>query len=184
MSDVVTVIIKRAVKSGFEKNYEDWLNRLSEAAKIFEGYLGSEFHRPPSGSNIYTSVIRFKTLSALEEFEDSDLRVKFLKEAEPFVDGDAIWEKMTGLEFWFDPPEGTQVPQPSQLRMTLLLIVVVFSLVYVIGGIVGSMLGDWPYPIRLLITITIEIFLMTYLIMPRLTKLLARWIYPSQITKM
>jgi antibiotic biosynthesis monooxygenase (ABM) superfamily enzyme len=100
-----------------------------------------------------------------------------------FVEADAVWERMTGLEFWFTPPAGTVVPQPARERMALLMIVVVFVLVLGIGQAVNEITAALPfalpYPVRLLVTIAIEVLFMTYWLMPRLTRRLARWIYPA-----
>ena len=86
---------------------------------------------------------------------------------------------MTGLEFWFSAPAGTIVPQPSRVRMALLMIIVVDGLVLSIGQAVAMVLGSAPPALRLLVTIVIEVALMTWVIMPRLTRALARWIYPT-----
>lgn len=95
-----------------------------------------------------------------------------------------MWERLTGLEFWFTPPPGTVVPQPSRSRMALLMIGVVFSLVLSIGAAVNAAAAllpvALPYPLRLLLTITIEVLFMTYWLMPQLTRRLARWIYPAR----
>lgn len=182
-TDPVTVVIRRAVKPGAEAAYEDWLTRLTEAARSLDGYVGAEFHRPATGDQTYTSVVRFDSLAALDAFEASDLRARFLAEAAPLVQADAIWDRMTGLEFWFDPPAGTKVPQPSPHRMALLLIAVVFALVLALNLALGPLIGDWPLAARLLLTVTLQVGLMTYVIMPRLTRALARWIYPTTQTK-
>lgn len=178
----VTVIIRRRVKPNKVADYEDWLRRFqAEALKSLTGYLGVTTQRPSGGANVeYVSVLRFASVAALQAFEASELRARYLAEATPFVDGDAIWEKLTGLEFWFSAPSGTQVPQPSRFRMALVMIAVVFFLVLSIGTAVGSVLADWPYPLRLLVTISIEVFFMTYWLMPRLTRWLAPWIYPAK----
>jgi hypothetical protein len=63
--------------------------------------------------------------------------------------------------------------------MALLLIVVVYTLVFSIGTLVGWVLQSAPGPLRLLVTIVLEVFILTYVIMPRLTRGLARWIYPQ-----
>jgi uncharacterized protein len=93
----------------------------------------------------------------------------------------AVWRHLSGLEFWFTPPPGAVVPQPSRERMVLLLIGVVFCMVLGIGALVswGAALLPWavPYPVRLLATIMLEVPLLTYLVMPRLTRYLAHWIY-------
>lgn len=180
--DPVTVVTRRRVRPGSEAFYEAWLGRLTTDAKALPGYLGAEFHRPATAAAPYVSVFRFDSLANLEAFERSDLRHRYLAEITPHVLGDAVWERLSALEFWFDPPKGTVVPQPSRLRMAILMIGVVFTLVYSIGTLIGLVIGHWPYPVRLAITITIEVFLMTYLIMPRLTRALAAWIYPTTRT--
>jgi antibiotic biosynthesis monooxygenase (ABM) superfamily enzyme len=178
----VTVVARRRVKSGAEAAYEDWLNRLTQAARSLPGYIGAEFHRPASPGRDYVSVFRFDSIANLEAFERSELRARFLAEVAPLVESDAVWSKMTGLELWFDPPKGTVVAQPSPHRMVVVLVAVVFVLVLGLNLGLGPFMAGWPLPLRLFVTVTIQVTLMTYLIMPRLTRALARWIYPSTRT--
>jgi uncharacterized protein len=179
-SAAVTVVATRVVRAGKEADYERWLADLVSQASILPGYLGTTIHRPPAGSRReYTSVFRFDSIENLRRFEDSDLRARALGEVVPLVESDAVWRKLSGLEFWFTPPPGTVVPQPSRFRMALVMIAVVYGLVFSIGKVVALVLGGAPVPLRLLVTITIEVFLMTYLLMPRLTRWLSRWIYPA-----
>lgn len=182
MTRPVTVTVRRKVRPGREADYEAWLARLTEgAARDFPGYLGADFHRPGPGG-AYLSVFRFDSLDHLEAFERSDYRAKMLAEAAPLFAADAAWEKMTGLEFWFDPPPGTRLPQPSPHRMALVLIVVVFVLVLALNLALGPFLTGWPLALRLLLTVTLQVGLMTYVIMPRLTPRIARFIYPTSRT--
>jgi antibiotic biosynthesis monooxygenase (ABM) superfamily enzyme len=180
-NETVTVVVTRLVKPGKEADYEQWLRRLITNASSLPGYLGTDVHRPTSGgSREYTSVFRFDSVANLRAFEASDLRRQALRDVADFVEANAAWKEMTGLEFWFTPPPGTVVPQPSRLRMALLMIVVVYGLVLSIGTVVALLLKDAPMPVRLLVTITIEVFLMTYVLMPRITRWLAKWIYPQK----
>ena len=178
----VTVTVRRRVRPGAEAAYEAWLARLTEgAARDFPGYLGAEFHRPgPDGA--YRCVFRFDSLDALEAFERSEYRARMLDEAAPLFAGDAVWDRLTGLEVWFDPPPGTRVPQPSQHRMALVLVAVVFVLVLGLSLVLGPLMAGWPLPLRVLATVTIQVGLMTYVIMPRLTPRIARFIYPKTTT--
>jgi antibiotic biosynthesis monooxygenase (ABM) superfamily enzyme len=178
-NESVTVVVTRKVKHGHESDYEDWLRRLLEEAKSMKGYLGATIQKPAPGSTEYTSVFRFDTVDNLRKFEESELRSRYLREVIDYVDADAIWKKFTGLEFWFSPPRGAVIPQPSRFRMALVMIAVIFGLVLSIGQLVGIVAAEVPSYIRLFITISIEIFLMTYVLMPRITKVLAKWIYPS-----
>jgi antibiotic biosynthesis monooxygenase (ABM) superfamily enzyme len=181
-SQSVTVVVTRKVKRGREADYEDWLKRLLKDARSLSGYLGATVEKPAPGSNEYTSIFRFDTVENLRKFEESDMRSRYLREVVNYVETDAIWKKYTGLEFWFSPPKGAIIPQPSRFRMSLVMIAVVFGLVLSIGQLVAMAAADVPSYIRLFMTISIEIFLMTYVLMPRITKLLAKWIYPSSKT--
>ncbi len=179
----VTVVITRRVRPGREADYEAWLRRLQADAHAVPGYLGATTQRPaPGAAPGYVSVIRFDSVEHLLAFERSELRRRYDTEAAAFVEGDAAWQRLTGLEFWFTPPAGTVVPQPSRARMAVVMVVVVFGLVLSIGTLVNQAAAALPfavpYPLRLLVTIVIEVVLMTYWLMPRLTRHLARWIYP------
>jgi hypothetical protein len=184
MTAPVTTIVRRKVKPGREADYEAWLTRLTTAAAAqSRGYLGAEFHRPAQRGGDYCSVFRFDSMENLEAFERSDFRRNMLAEGARFFAADAAWERLTGLEFWFDPPPGTRLPQPSPHRMALLLIAVVFGLVLGLNLALGPFMADWPLPLRVLAMVTTQVLLMTYVIMPRLTPLLARFIYPSTTTR-
>lgn len=183
MSDPVTIVVRRKVKPGREKDYEAWVEHLTRgASEKFQGYLGAEFHRPPAPGGEYRSVFRFDSLENLEVFEKSVFRQTMLADAADMFAADAAWQRMTGLEFWFDPPSGTKVPQPSPHRMALVLIAVVFVLVLILNLTLGPLMTPWPLALRVLLTVTIQVSLMTYVIMPRLTPLIARFIYPSTRT--
>ena len=183
-NDSVTVVVTRRVKSGYESQYENWLKRLLEEAKSMKGYMGAAVQKPTAGTTEYTSVFRFDNVENLRKFEESEIRTRYLREVVDYVEADAIWKKFSGLEFWFSPPTGTIVPQPSRFRMALVMIVVVYGLVISIGQLVSALVGDViPSYVRLFITISIEIFLMTFILMPHLTKFLAKWIYPRSSPK-
>ena len=178
-NETVTVVVTRKVKRGRESAYEDWLGRLLEDSKSMKGYLGATIQKPAPGSTEYTSIFRFDTVDNLRKFEESELHAKYLREVVDYVDTDAIWKKFTVLEYWFTPPKGTVIPQPSRFRMALVMIAVVFGLVLSIGQLISMVAADVPYYLRLFVTLCIDIFLLTYVLMPRITRLLAKWIYPS-----
>jgi uncharacterized protein len=181
----VTAVVTRRVKPGREGDYEAWLARLQADARGLSGYLGVTTQRPtPGGPREYVSVMRFDSLASLRAFEQSELRGRHRAEVQNLVEADPVWQQMSGLEFWFTPPPGTVVAQPSRPRMAVLMIAVVFSLVMLIGSGVNALAGllpfALPYPLRLLLTITLEVLLMTYWLMPQLTRRLAHWIYPKR----
>lgn len=182
-AEPVTVVVTRRVKAGCESLYEQWLERLLQDARTLPGYLGATIQRPAiGGARDYTSVFRFASLGHLQAFERSELRRRALAEVGAWVESDAAWRQLTGLELWFTVPPGTVVPQPSRPRMAILMILVVYGLVVSIGQVVGTVLSSAPPALRLLVTIVIEVAVMTWVVMPRLTRWLARWIYPRTVS--
>jgi hypothetical protein len=77
-----------------------------------------------------------------------EIQARYLAEVADFVEAEAVWKELTGLEFWFTPPPGTVVPQPLRPRMALLMIAVVFTLVLVIGTAVNTAFALLPSPRR------------------------------------
>jgi uncharacterized protein len=181
-NESVTVVVTPKVKRGRELEYEDWLRQILKECKSMKGYLGATIQRPAPGSTEYTIIFRFDTVDNLRKFEESELRSRYMHEVIDYLEADPIWNKFTGLEYWFTPPKGTVIPQPSRFRMALVMIAVVFGLVLSIGQLFSMVAAEVPYYLRLFVTLCIDIFLLTYVVMPRITKLLAKWIYPSSKT--
>lgn len=177
-SDPVTVVVTRRVRPGREAAYEAWLSRLIDATRALPGFRGVDILRPPAGGHEYTALYRFDSVADLQGFEQSELRRRALAEVGDLVEADAVLRTMTGLEFWFDPPPGTVVAQPSRLRMAIVMIVLVWTLVIILGRAVNWAMPGTVFELRLLVTITVEVMLLTFVIMPRVTRLLAHWIYP------
>ena len=176
----VTIVARRRVRAGCEAEYEAWLTRLQSDARALPGYLGAQVQRPRPGERDYVSVFRFDSSENLEAFETSDLRRRAMAEVAPLSEADAVWDRTTGFEVWFDPPAGTVVARPVRWRMASVLVVVIFALVLPIGTVVGWLVPGWPYPLRLFATVAIEVALLTYVIMPPLTRAMACWIYPGR----
>jgi uncharacterized protein len=175
----VTTMVRRRVRQGQEAGYEAWLTDLLREAGALPGYLGTDVRRPKAPDRIYVSIFRFDTLANLEGFERSDMRRAHLARVTPFVEADAVWDRMSGLEVWFDAPAGTIAPQPTRWKMALLLIGLVFVLVEILSAIVGFLAPGLPSRLSLLTVVTAQVCLLTYVIMPPVTRRLAFWLFPS-----
>lgn len=177
----VTVVITRRVRPGREADYERWLRRINQEAPAFAGYLGTEVHRPAADARVaeYTNVFRFDTVEHLKAFEHSDIRQRYLAEVVDYVEADSTWHETTGFEFWFTPPKGTVVAQPSRLRMACVTIAMLYLVVMTVGRVMAMYLGALPLALRTLVIIVVQVLLMTYLLMPYATRAVSRWIYPG-----
>jgi len=181
VQEPVTVVVTRRVRPGLEDAYENWLRRINQEALAFAGYLGTEVHPPAPGARVpeYTNVFRFDSVEHLKAFEHSEVRSRYLAEVVDYVEADSTWRETTGLEFWFTPPKGTVVAQPSRLRMALVTMAMLYLVVMTVGRVLGVYLGVLPLALRTLVIIAVQVLLMTYVLMPRATRALSRWIYPS-----
>jgi antibiotic biosynthesis monooxygenase (ABM) superfamily enzyme len=177
----VTIVLTRRVKPGREADYEEWLRRQFTDAEALPGFMGAEVERPAPDAKVreYTSILRFDSVKHLRAFEHSEIRRKYLAEVVDLVEGDASWHRLSGLEFWFTPPKGTEVPQPSRWRMWVVTMVTVYFLVMTFGQLMIILLSGAPFAVRMAGLVIVQVTLMTYVFMPRVTRLMARWIYPS-----
>lgn len=177
----VTLVLTRRVRPGREAEYEEWLRRQFADAEALPGFMGADVERPAPDAKVleYTSVVRFDNVKNLRAFEHSDLRRKYLASVVDLVEGDESWHRLSGLEFWFTPPKGTIVPQPSRFRMLVVTTVTVYLLIMTVGQLTLRLLGGAPFAVRMAALAVVQVALMTYVIMPRVTRLMARWIYPS-----
>lgn len=183
-NEIITLVIKHRIKAGLETRYEEWLRRIVSVAAGYPGHLGVDVIRGTSGGlRLFTSVLRFHSARAMQDWMDSDERRELVREAEPMLaDGDQT-QINPHKEFWFNPVaedgagEGGAPPRWKQACVSFLVILPltlfvpifwspVFKLVPWLSGYVAS---------TALVTITI-VLLVVYLMMPAATRLLAPWL--------
>lgn len=174
----VTVSIARKVKKGFESQYEVWERDVIRKASQFPGYIGTNFLRPSVGTqNKYIIIYRFDSYQNACKWEDSEERQQWLSKIEPMLEGEAVKQKQTGLEVWFELPE-IEVAKPApRYKMALVLTVVLYFLSVGLNLLLRPILQLVPLPVNILIILIINVLLMTYLIMPKVTYLLRDWLY-------
>jgi antibiotic biosynthesis monooxygenase (ABM) superfamily enzyme len=174
----VTVSIARKVKKGFEKKYEEWERDVRREASQFQGYIGTNFLRPSAGTqNKYIIIYRFDSYANACRWEDSDKRQAWLSKIEPMLEGEALKQKQTGLEVWFELPE-MEVDKPApRYKMAIVLTVVLYMLSISLNLILRPVLELVSLPVNILIILVINVLLMTYLIMPKVNYLLKDWLY-------
>ncbi|MAV29512.1 MAG: antibiotic biosynthesis monooxygenase [Cycloclasticus sp.] len=176
----VTVSIARKVRKGAEKQYEDWLHRITEVAVDFPGHQGVHILKPSEKTGgEYVLIVGFNSYAHQKMWEESEQRQQFIDELDKknLIEGDTKIKKVSGLEFWFTLPEIPSNAVPNQHKMALVLMVVVFSLLSLINLLLGTSLSALPAPLKLAIMVIGQVLLMTYLVMPVVTRLLKNWLY-------
>lgn len=174
----VTVSVARRVRPGREADYEHWVSGIIAAASAFPGHQGASVLRPgPETDNQYVIIYRFDTYAHSRRWERSAERQRWLRALDDMVEGEADVKKVTGLEFWFDLPELPVQATPSQHRMALTLMVVVFVMLSLLRWLLAPLIGGLPSLLQLLIVVVVQVLLLTYVVMPQVTRLLKGWLY-------
>lgn len=178
--NAVTVSIARKVTPGKEKDYEDWLRRISQVALTFPGHQGVHVLKPSDKTGgEYVLIVGFSSYEHQKNWEESEQRQQFLEELneQELIEGCTKIKKVSGLEFWFTLPEVPSHASPNRHKMALVLIVVVFTLLFSINLAFGQWLNVLPLALKLALMVIGQVLLMTYLVMPLVTRLLKNWLY-------
>jgi antibiotic biosynthesis monooxygenase (ABM) superfamily enzyme len=176
----VTVSIARKIKPGFEKDYEEWEKGVIRAASSFPGYMGTNFLRPSAGNDYrYIVIYRFDSYQNACGWEDSEERQQWLEKIKPFLIGEPLKQKMTGLEVWFDLPEIDAAKPAPRWKMAIVLTVTLYILSISLNLILRPILIHVSLPVNVLIILVINVIIMTWIIMPKINYWLRNWLFKA-----
>jgi antibiotic biosynthesis monooxygenase (ABM) superfamily enzyme len=176
-SKTVTSVISRSIRPGYEKDYDDWVQRYLALERKAAGYLGTTIILPGGNrSNVRYIIRRFTDKASMQVWDNSQESQKLLEEANS--DSTRHYETTTGLETWFEVPDMKPGVAPPRWKMAI----VVFIAAYVISVLTRSFLtpsiGHWPILANGFIFTAILTIGLTYFAIPILNRLLRRWLYP------
>ena len=179
----VTSVICRNIKSGYEKDYDDWLRRYLKYERRAPGYLGTTIILPGgASSNLRYIILRFTNSELMEASKNSAESQSLLEEANNY--STLHYETSTGLETWFTLPNLKtlgQPPPPPRWKMAI----VVFIAAYIISSlsryILGPFIGQWPILGNAVIYAVILVVSLTYFAMPLMSRLLRHWLYQRTV---
>jgi antibiotic biosynthesis monooxygenase (ABM) superfamily enzyme len=174
-SGPVTVVIRRRIKRGFAKAYEQLEKEISADAAAYAGYLGSTFLRPKGGGDRdFVTIVRFESYKSMMQWEHSTTGSALINRADAMSEIPATIRRTAGLSLWFNPRHPAS---PQRWKMVLLLTVSIFVLAQLITPLLDPALRLLPQPLALFISLAIQVALLTYFVLPWLTALLAKWLY-------
>lgn len=173
----VTEVVRSEIRQGHEKRFDEWFKRFSDLQKKTSGYLGITVLAPQRGdSNLRYVITRFKDVSSLENWRESEDRKKLVEEVRTF--SIPHYERATGLETWFAVPESDST-SPPRWKMSI----VIFFAAYIISAsaftILGPIVVSLPFLLSNVLITGILVVGLTYLALPALTRLAKRWLYPN-----
>jgi len=131
----VTVVVSRTVFPGHEKDYDEWVRKLVEAATQAPGNIGVTMLVPaPGKSGLHHVILRFADEKSVHQWETSYIRQKLSHEADAFSRRSR--QEATGLETWFAIPECPELETPPRWKM----VIVTFIAVYITSMVIVPIL--------------------------------------------
>lgn len=179
----VSVAVTRRIKPGCERAFEELVKGIHQAIKGFDGYLGSHILKPESpGNPEYRIIFRFATARHLHAWERSSERREWLDRMSGMIEGQPVYQTLTGWETWFTlPGRGSLVP-PPRYKMTVVTWLAVFPLLTGFNYLLHPVFAEMPLWLRVLVGTAVVVPAMTYVVMPRMTRLFRFWLYPEPAT--
>ena len=81
-SNVVTFVISRNIKPGYEKEYDDWLRRYLTIERKAPGYLGTTIIMPGGTKSAIRYIIqRYEDKASMTAWKDSQQSLNLIEEA-------------------------------------------------------------------------------------------------------
>ena len=173
----VTVVVSRRVFPGKEKEYDDWVRRMIEAAKEAPGSTNVTMLAPETGKpGLHHLVIRFADEVSMHKWETSYERQKLSNEADAF--SQRIRQQATGLETWFAIPDCPELQAPPHWKMAVVTFLAVYVMSIVIIRLLQWLIKDLNFYVEILLVAVLLVGLLTWVVMPFLSqRVFRRWLY-------
>ncbi len=178
----VAVAIVTQVKSGQESTYLKFEKQFQSAQAKRQGYRGV-YLQPPTkkGPGIWTTLIRFDSPHALDEWFVSDERKKLLTLAEPVVSSTDYQAVAGSFPGWFPTQESGQKGPPNW-KTAMLILLGLYPIVMLEIRFLNPALHGAPSAIANFIGNSISVALTTWVTMPLAIKAFTPWLFPKKET--
>ncbi|MCC6977857.1 MAG: hypothetical protein IT343_06015 [Candidatus Melainabacteria bacterium] len=178
----VAVAIVTNVKPGQESTYHEFEREFQSAQARRRGYRGV-YLQPPTKKTpgLWTTLIRFDSPDALDEWFVSDERKKLLTLAEPVVNSTDYQSVLGSFPGWF-PAEETGQKGPPNWKTAMLVLFGLYPVVMLEIRFLNPHLHGLNPAVANFIGNSISVALTTWVTMPLLIKAFTLWLFPKKET--
>jgi antibiotic biosynthesis monooxygenase (ABM) superfamily enzyme len=172
----VTVVVSRTVFPGHERDYDEWVKKLADAAKESPGNTGVTILIPTKGqTGLHHVVMYFTDEKSMLQWETSYIRQKLSHEADAF--SRRMRQEATGLETWFSIPECPELEAPPRWKMAIVTFFAVYALSIIIIPIL-HIFESFNFYAESIMVAALLVGILTWAVMPLLSRYVFRkWLY-------
>ncbi|MBS1955988.1 MAG: hypothetical protein JST89_17515 [Cyanobacteria bacterium SZAS-4] len=178
----VAVAIVTQVKSGLEPTYLEFEKQFQSAQAKRRGYRGV-YLQPPTKKTpgVWTTLIRFDSPDALDDWFVSEERKKLLTLAEPLVSSTDYQTVAGSFPGWF-PAQETGGKGPPNWKTAMLVLLGLYPIVMLEIRYLNPQLHELNPAIANFIGNSISVALTTWVTMPLSIKAFTPWLFPKKDT--
>lgn len=178
----VAVAIVTHVKSGLESTYREFEKQFQSAQAKQPGYCGV-YLQPPTKTTpgMWTTLIRFDSPDALDEWFVSEERKKLLALSDPVVNSTDYQKITTSFPGWFSAQE-TGGKGPPNWKTAMLILMGLYPIVMLEIRFLNPQLHSLPGAAANFIGNCISVALTTWVTMPLSIKAFTPWLFPKKDT--
>lgn len=175
---LVTTVFSRVVRPGSEKEYEAWLNGISDTASSFPGNRGMTILRPSGGREEYIAITHFDSDKNAALWLHSKERCGWIdKLGSISIEREEV-TSLTGMERWFTMPGSPISRPPPKYKTAIMILAGLYPVALGLDAALKPILFDLPPALKMLISLMVSSSIMVWIMMPGLTRLFYRWLYP------
>jgi len=173
----VSAVVSRRPAPGCERELEQWANGIVSAASTFPGHLGAQVYPPGPDRDDLVIAFSFASADALSAWERSEVRLAWVRRAEPLSAGPMTAHALSGFESLFAAPLRASSP-PPRWKTAVVIALALYPMSLLLGWLVAPLTAGLPLAVRTLITVLLVVPWMTWLGVPWTTRALKRWLHP------
>lgn len=178
----VSVAIVTKVKPGQEAAYCKCEGQFQSAQARRPGYKGV-YVQPPTKSTpeIWTTLNRFDSPAALDQWFSSDERKKLLEQSEQVVHSTEYQKVTTSFPGWF-PSKNAGAKGPPNWKTALLILLGLYPIVMLEIRFLNPVFSGLNPALTNFIGNTLSVALTTWITMPLAIKAFSSWLFPTTDT--
>jgi antibiotic biosynthesis monooxygenase (ABM) superfamily enzyme len=155
---------------------------ITEAARAFPGYHGTEVYPPAAGQQAeWVVVIHFDSPEALQRWLDSPQRGEWVEKLRTEVGGFRLKTLPAGFGAWFaGQVDGTGEGQIPSWKIALSVLLALYPTVMVLALSVGPYLNPLGLAVSMLISNALSVSILQWAVTPALNPLLHPWLRANE----